>query len=105
MPLSSLSRGISRVTENISLKFRGQINFGVIYIEMVFKTKEQMNDQLERCYSKKKKRPRPKTWDIPLLKGGQMRESQQNTEKEWPLSLEENQEAVAEAKKEGSSRN
>jgi len=35
---------------HFSLKYRGEIKFGVIYIEMVFKTEEWINDQLERCY-------------------------------------------------------
>lgn len=58
-----------------------------------------MNAQLERCYSKKKRKPRPRSWGIPQLKSSQKRESQPNTEKEWPVRSEENQENVGEGKR------
>lgn len=57
-----------------------------------------MNAQLERCYSKRKRKPRPRSWGILQFKSCQKKESQPNTEKEWPMRSEENQENVGDRK-------
>lgn len=79
MPPSYLCRDIYGATGNNQFEIQGRNEFGVIYIEMVFKTEEEMNAQLERCYSERKRKPRPRSWGIPQLKSSQKRKSQLHT--------------------------
>ena len=99
MPLGYASGDISRAAGNTSSKFRGEINVWVIFIHMVFKTEEWMTDQLERWHWNKKEDLDPNPGAFHKLKGAQKRESQQNTEKEWPVRYKKNQKNVAEAKR------